>query len=188
LDFSASLFSYNNFGMQRVLGGDAQVGRTAIHGGETNYGLTVHVEKNDVNASCSVVIVGNGGVFDAAAMQRIARYSQRIITQMLERAAETIDRKAWLDAEDLEHTLMRSSDTGQDLPAKCLHTLFDEQAERSPDAVAAVFGDREMSYRELRARADSLARRLNSLASLRVCWSAFVSNAPWKCWSPCSAF
>jgi amino acid adenylation domain-containing protein len=45
-------------------------------------------------------------------------------------------------------------------PAECLHHLFEEQAERTPDAVALVFRDETMTYRELNRRANGLARAL----------------------------
>jgi amino acid adenylation domain-containing protein len=41
-----------------------------------------------------------------------------------------------------------------------IHRLFEAQAERTPDAVAAVFESTSLSYRELNQRANALARRL----------------------------
>lgn len=45
-------------------------------------------------------------------------------------------------------------------PGACLHQLFEAQAERTPDAVAIVFGDDRVSYREANRRADQVAERL----------------------------
>ncbi|MGG7613722.1 AMP-binding protein, partial [Streptomyces sp. ZG43] len=42
----------------------------------------------------------------------------------------------------------------------CLHELFQEQAARRPEATALVLGDRRVSYGELNARANRLARHL----------------------------
>jgi aspartate racemase len=41
--------------------------------------------------------------------------------------------------------------------------LFEEQAERTPDAPAILFKDQQLSYRELNARANALAMHLRSL-------------------------
>jgi amino acid adenylation domain-containing protein len=44
----------------------------------------------------------------------------------------------------------------------CVHQFFEEQAARTPDAVAVVFCDQEWTYRELNAQADALAARLRT--------------------------
>ncbi|HEY2329664.1 MAG TPA: amino acid adenylation domain-containing protein [Verrucomicrobiae bacterium] len=46
---------------------------------------------------------------------------------------------------------------------KCLHRLFEEQAERTPDAVAVMFENEAVTYRELNRRANQLAHRLHAL-------------------------
>ncbi len=43
---------------------------------------------------------------------------------------------------------------------RCLHELFEAQVRRSPDAVAASFGQERLTYRELNGQANDLARRL----------------------------
>jgi amino acid adenylation domain-containing protein len=43
---------------------------------------------------------------------------------------------------------------------KCVHELFEAQAERTPTAVAVVANDRQLTYAELNARANQLARFL----------------------------
>ncbi|HJR80154.1 MAG TPA: amino acid adenylation domain-containing protein [Anaerolineales bacterium] len=48
-------------------------------------------------------------------------------------------------------------------PDKCVHHLFEEQVERSPDTIAAVFGDEQLTYRELNRRANQLAHHLQTL-------------------------
>ena len=46
---------------------------------------------------------------------------------------------------------------------KCLHQLFEEQVERTPDAIALVFDDQHLTYRELNSRANQLAHYLKKL-------------------------
>ncbi|MGZ5055406.1 MAG: non-ribosomal peptide synthetase, partial [Methylobacter sp.] len=43
---------------------------------------------------------------------------------------------------------------------KCIHQLFEEQVARTPDAIALVFEDQQMSYRDLNQRANQLAHYL----------------------------
>ena len=42
----------------------------------------------------------------------------------------------------------------------CLHQLFEQHAERTPDAVACVFEEQQLSYGELNRRANQLAHYL----------------------------
>ena len=46
---------------------------------------------------------------------------------------------------------------------KCVHELFEEQVERTPDAVAAAYGEEQVSYGHLNRRANRLAHYLISL-------------------------
>nr|WP_276604317.1 amino acid adenylation domain-containing protein [Nannocystis pusilla] len=48
-------------------------------------------------------------------------------------------------------------------PAQCVHQRFEEQAARTPHAVALVFGVRQLTYRELDERANQLAHHLREL-------------------------
>lgn len=43
---------------------------------------------------------------------------------------------------------------------RCVHELFEKQAERSPEVIAVVSNDRQLTYAELNARANQLARFL----------------------------
>ncbi|MDF0552096.1 non-ribosomal peptide synthetase [Kamptonema sp. UHCC 0994] len=45
----------------------------------------------------------------------------------------------------------------------CIHQLFEEQVERSPDAIALVFEDEQLTYKELNQRANQLAYHLRNL-------------------------
>ncbi|HET9479164.1 MAG TPA: non-ribosomal peptide synthetase, partial [Pyrinomonadaceae bacterium] len=52
-----------------------------------------------------------------------------------------------------------------DFPNRCIHELFEEQVERTPDAVAVAFGDEPLSYRDLNQRANQWAHRLRRLGA-----------------------
>lgn len=56
---------------------------------------------------------------------------------------------------------------------KCIHQLFEEQVERTPDAIAIRFEEEQLTYQELNARANQLAHYLQSLGV----GSASASNA-----------
>ncbi|RMT38440.1 AMP-binding protein, partial [Pseudomonas syringae] len=56
------------------------------------------------------------------------------------------------------------NDTASDFaPAVPIHALFEDQVRRNPDAVALVYEDRQLSYRQLNRRANHVARQLLQL-------------------------
>jgi amino acid adenylation domain-containing protein len=46
---------------------------------------------------------------------------------------------------------------------RCIHELFEEQVRRTPDAVAVVFEDQQLTYRDLNCRANQLGHHLQGL-------------------------
>ena len=49
---------------------------------------------------------------------------------------------------------------GFEIKSKTIHELFEEQAERTPENIALVFEGKTMTYRQLNAKANQLARKL----------------------------
>ena len=69
-----------------------------------------------------------------------------------------------LPAAERHRVLYEWNDTRTEFPAdKCMHELFEEQVGRTPDAVAVVFEDEQLSYAELNRRANQLAHYLREL-------------------------
>ena len=66
-----------------------------------------------------------------------------------------------LGVEERRLLLVEFNATARDFPAgACIHDLFEAQAEKSPDRVAVVFEDDQLTFRELNARANQLAHHL----------------------------
>jgi len=62
------------------------------------------------------------------------------------------------------HQLLVWNNTQADYPKNgCIHELFAAQAEKTPDAVAVVFEDQQITYHELNCRANQLAHHLQKL-------------------------
>ena len=69
-----------------------------------------------------------------------------------------------LSQEEKNQVLVEWNDTGADYDREaCVHQLFEQQAQRKPEATALVFEDRELSYGELNQRANQLAGYLVEL-------------------------
>ncbi|MCP4701299.1 MAG: amino acid adenylation domain-containing protein, partial [Gammaproteobacteria bacterium] len=100
-------------------------------------------------------------LFDAGTVARMAEHFRNL----LEGAAADPERRIWelplLSATERRRLLAEWNNTDAEYPRnKCIHQLFEAQAERSPDATAAVFQQQSLTYRELNARASQLAHFL----------------------------
>ncbi|MEG4202268.1 amino acid adenylation domain-containing protein, partial [Microcoleus sp. Pol12A5] len=66
-----------------------------------------------------------------------------------------------LSDRDRHQLLVEFNQTQKDYPTdKCVHQLFEEQAERNPDTIAVIFENQTITYRELNHRANQLAHHL----------------------------
>ncbi|MEP6901718.1 MAG: amino acid adenylation domain-containing protein [Actinomycetota bacterium] len=69
-----------------------------------------------------------------------------------------------LTEKERHQLLVEWNDNQRDYPKdKCIHQLFEAQVNRTPDAVALIFGDEHLTYQELNRRANQLARHLQTL-------------------------
>src|SRR5262249_44665808 len=98
---------------------------------------------------------------DSAA--RIAGYHLAALARIAadpygEHAGQTL-----LSAEELRFQLHGLAGPRRKLPDRRVHQLFEKRARAHPDAIAAVHGDAQLTYRELNARANRVAHALSTL-------------------------
>lgn len=71
--------------------------------------------------------------------------------------------KTFLTDADRNRVLYEWNATQKEFPhGKCLHQLIEEQVENTPDAIALVFNEKTLTYAELNAKANQLARHLQT--------------------------
>ncbi|MEX2631550.1 MAG: amino acid adenylation domain-containing protein [Tistlia sp.] len=99
-------------------------------------------------------------LYDSGTIVRLEGHFRQLLSAILAEPDRPVDRLALLTEEE-QARLDHWNDTGldYDLPPRLLD-LVDAQAARSPEAVAAVFGEARISYAELIASADRLAGAL----------------------------
>ena len=108
--------------------------------------------------------VYNTDLFEPGTIVRMTGHFQNL----LEGIATDPDRRLSdlpLLMEDERHQLLVEwNATGADFPKDaCIHQLFEEQVARTPEAIAVVFEDKQLTYRELNCRANRLAHHLQRL-------------------------
>ncbi|MDT0610037.1 non-ribosomal peptide synthetase [Streptomyces lancefieldiae] len=88
-----------------------------------------------------------------------------LLTQLSERPGLPVGELTLLTPGEYETVVGRWNDTAGPLPTGTLISRFEEQADRTPDAVAVVFEGRSLSYRDLDTAANRLAHRLLAMGA-----------------------
>ncbi|NYJ07943.1 non-ribosomal peptide synthetase [Petropleomorpha daqingensis] len=97
---------------------------------------------------------------DAAGAARVAGYHRAALTALCTAPDADPRRTPLLSADERRLQLDGLAGRARRLPDRRVHELFEERAAIHPDAVAAVHRGRSLTYRELNARANRLARGL----------------------------
>src|SRR5437868_2032993 len=120
-------------------------------------------------------------VLDATCAARIAGYHLTALSLMTADPDAEHARASLLCREELHFQLHGLAGPLRMLPDRRTHQLFEERARARPDAVAAVHGNRQLTYRTLNARANQLARALlkRGLARESVVGVATERNLDW---------
>jgi amino acid adenylation domain-containing protein len=111
-------------------------------------------------ASISFKLAFDRNRFTTAAGERVANLLERILDGIAARPGVTLAELPRLPEKD-EATLARFNQTAVAIPLPaCVHQAVEAQVDRIPDAVAVVFRDQSLTYRELDERANRIAAEL----------------------------
>ncbi|WP_165374563.1 MULTISPECIES: non-ribosomal peptide synthetase [Sorangium] len=123
-----------------------------------------------VELSLSVAARGRGLVatleystdlFDPETIERMLGHLSLLLAGVAEGAERPISEIPLLTPEERRRITVAWNATQTAYPRDaCIHELFEAQAARTPDAIAAALGGEALTYRELDRRANRLARRL----------------------------
>jgi amino acid adenylation domain-containing protein len=103
-------------------------------------------------------------LFDAETVERLMGHFQALLRAAAAAPDTPVGALPMLAAEERALVVERWNATDRPAPAGvCAHDLFAQQAALTPDAPAVEFADETLSYAELDARANRLARRLRAL-------------------------
>jgi amino acid adenylation domain-containing protein/thioester reductase-like protein len=127
----------------------------------TNYPLTVVVGGR---SKLSIEMEYSCQRFDAATITRMLGHLQTLLEGMVANPNQHLKDLQVLTEAERYQLLVEWNDTQADYSeTACIHELFEAQVEQTPDAIAVVFKDQQLTYRELNARANQLARYLRTL-------------------------
>ena len=102
-------------------------------------------------------------LFEQTDIRRFLEHYQTLLYGIVSNPDTPICELPLLREEERHQVLAAWNDTAVDYPKdKAIHQLFEDQVRRTPDAVAAVFGEDRVTYSELNRRANQMAHHLRS--------------------------
>ncbi len=106
----------------------------------------------------------NSDLFDSSTIERMAGHYVTLLEAIVANPTQHIAQLPLLTASEQQQLLVEWNQTSVDYPQdKCIHQLFEEQVELTPDAIAVVYKHQQLTYGELNCRANQLAHYLRSL-------------------------
>ena len=120
----------------------------------------------DLSLDMSETATGLTGVFEystdlfkSETIHRLIKHFETLLTGIIANPEQRLSELPLLTPDE-QQLFSQWNDTQQNYQQICFHQLFEEQVERTPDAVAVVFENQHLTYRELNTKANQLAHYL----------------------------
>ncbi|MBI3875437.1 MAG: amino acid adenylation domain-containing protein, partial [Verrucomicrobia bacterium] len=133
----------------------------AVDNGTAKFDLTLFTEESRRGLTATAEY--NTDLFDAETIARALQHYKILLESVVADTRQKLSELPLLTADERHQLLVEWNRTETDYPReKTISQLFEEQAEKTPDVVAVVFGEQQLTYRELNKRANRLAHYLQN--------------------------
>ncbi|WP_017653095.1 non-ribosomal peptide synthetase [Fortiea contorta] len=133
-----------------------------IDNGTAKFDLTLYLE--DTKQELIGFLEYNSDLFHPDTINRMVEHFQTLLAGIIANPDQCIAKLPLLTQQEQNQLIANN------LPIKIddsspltLHQLFEQQAEKTPDAVAVVFGEQQLTYAELNIKANQIAHYLQKL-------------------------
>lgn len=156
------LFVFQNIALEVLRLPELNISFVEPDTGTSKFDLTLSMmERGD---SLAARLEYNTDIFDGATIERMLRHMETLLRSIVADPNQKLFELQLLTNDERQRIVTEWNDTrGAVAPARAVHHLFEQQAARTPNEVAAVFDQQTVSYRELDQRANRLANRLRKL-------------------------
>ena len=125
----------------------------------SKFDLGLAIEPAPDRLSCTLTF--NSDLFEPATIQRLSSHLATLLADFVRRPGTRVSQLRLMDGAEEQATLQTWNRTSRAFPEdKTLPDLVDEQAARTPDRIAITAGRTALTYAQLAARSNQLARWL----------------------------
>ena len=155
------MFSLRNLHAEVPPLGGLKVEEIDCDPGAAQFDLTIEVIERPEGLSCLAIY--STDLFEAETVRRLLGHYQTFLEGAVRDPDSRLSALPILTESERRQLLVEWNQTQKGYPQKCMHELFEEQAARTPEAVAVLFEGRQLTYGVLNERANQLALHLASL-------------------------
>jgi amino acid adenylation domain-containing protein len=133
-----------------------------VDNGTAKFDLTLDVKEEQRTLSGKIEY--HTGLFDEASIDRLIDSFQMWLEWALTTPSLPISSAPFMKPEEARQVLVEWNETRSPYSReKCIHQLFEAQADAAPDVIAVVNAEAHITYDELNRRANQLGRQLRAL-------------------------
>ncbi len=152
-------FTLQNTPLPALEIGDLKLSTVDMDTGTAKFDLTLIVEETECGLTTSLEY--DTGLFEEQTVARMLDHFQTLLEGIVADPGRRISELPLVGATERDQLLHKWNDGRSAYQQDaCVHQLFETQAERTPDAIALVLEDEQLSYKELNRRANQLAHHL----------------------------
>lgn len=155
-------FAYQNAVTEALELPGLTLSRVELKHPTTKFDLTIAATESP--DGLNLLIEYNTDLFNDDTIARLLGHYQTLLEGVVADHDRRISNLPLLTEAERRRHLSEWNDTASEYPRdKCVHELFEAQAEQRPDAIALAIEDEHLTYRELNRRANQLAAYLRKL-------------------------
>ncbi|NJN99436.1 MAG: AMP-binding protein, partial [Anaerolineales bacterium] len=157
--FFQVMMIFQNMPLPNLTGSDLTVRLSEIEAGTAQLDLTL--ELVETAAGLDGRLEYNTDLFDPETIAHMAGHFQTLLSSIIAAPEQKVSTLPLLTVSEQRQLLVQWNDTLVAYPQEsCIQHLFEAQVEQTPEAIALVFKDQQLTYRELNQRANQLAHYL----------------------------
>jgi amino acid adenylation domain-containing protein len=105
----------------------------------------------------------NTDIYDEILMQRMCVHFENLLTAAIENPQKELQSLSYITTKETEQLLQEFSNTNTKFPEeKTMVSLFEDQAKKTPKAIAVMYEGKSLTYSELNEKANQLANYIES--------------------------
>ncbi len=132
-----------------------------VYSGTVKVDLVLNMQETADGLSANIEY--SAELFEAGTVERMVEHFENLLREAAKEPGRRVSELAIIGEAERRRLLEEWDEVGAYREHTPLHRMFEEQVERNPDGCAVAFQNERVSYRELDARSNQLARGLRAL-------------------------